>query len=66
MEQINLFTAFIFGLLSFISPCVLPIVPGYISFISGSTLEDLKDENGNSKINKKLFLMRLLLFLASH
>ncbi|MEK7819323.1 MAG: cytochrome c biogenesis protein CcdA [Bacteroidota bacterium] len=59
MEQINLFTAFIFGLLSFISPCVLPIVPGYISFISGSTLEDLKDENGNSKINKKVIFNAL-------
>ncbi len=43
MENIGIVTAFVFGLLSFVSPCVLPIVPGYISFISGFTLEEMKD-----------------------
>ncbi len=33
--------AFLAGLVSFLSPCVLPVVPGYITFISGVTLEDL-------------------------
>ena len=33
--------AFGAGLISFLSPCVLPLIPGYISFISGSTLNEL-------------------------
>ncbi|MEW6049975.1 MAG: cytochrome c biogenesis protein CcdA [Candidatus Zixiibacteriota bacterium] len=34
-------TAVIAGLLSFLSPCVLPLIPGYLSFISGVSIEDL-------------------------
>ena len=34
--------AFVAGLLSFLSPCVLPLVPGYVSLISGSSVEDLQ------------------------
>ncbi|PYJ88688.1 MAG: hypothetical protein DME70_03535 [Verrucomicrobia bacterium] len=34
--------AFFAGLISFLSPCVLPLVPGYISVISGIGLEELK------------------------
>ena len=33
--------ALLAGLVSFLSPCVLPLVPGYISFMSGMTLEEL-------------------------
>jgi cytochrome c-type biogenesis protein len=40
MEWVSLAAAFIGGLLSFISPCVLPLVPGYLSFISGVTLDE--------------------------
>ncbi len=40
--------AFGAGLISFLSPCVLPLIPGYISYISGSTLENLlKSKNVN-------------------
>tara|TARA_Y100000590_G_scaffold295318_1_gene332923 strand:+ start:111 stop:818 length:708 start_codon:yes stop_codon:yes gene_type:complete len=38
------FVAFSAGLLSFLSPCVLPLIPGYISYISGSTLNELLDQ----------------------
>jgi cytochrome c-type biogenesis protein len=34
--------AFLAGLVSFVSPCVLPLVPAYLSFLTGSSLEDLK------------------------
>lgn len=37
--------AFIAGIISFLSPCVLPLVPGYVSLISGSTVEELSGEN---------------------
>ena len=36
--------AFLAGILSFLSPCVLPLVPGYVSLISGATLEDLQSD----------------------
>ncbi len=47
-ETVSLFTAFMAGLLSFVSPCVLPIVPGYLSFISGVNMSELKDEAGQA------------------
>jgi cytochrome c-type biogenesis protein len=35
-------TAFVAGIVSFLSPCVLPLVPGYVSLISGTTVDDLQ------------------------
>jgi cytochrome c-type biogenesis protein len=43
-HEATLLTAFAAGLLSFISPCVLPLVPAYISFISGVSLDELKGQ----------------------
>jgi cytochrome c-type biogenesis protein len=44
VENVTLLTALAAGVISFISPCVLPIVPGYISFISGASLTELKNQ----------------------
>jgi cytochrome c-type biogenesis protein len=44
MENVTLLTALAAGILSFVSPCVLPIVPGYISFVSGASLSELKNQ----------------------
>ena len=41
------FLSFFAGIISFLSPCVLPLIPGYISFINGTTLEGLEDKNKN-------------------
>ena len=41
--NVGIFAAFLAGSLSFLSPCVLPLVPGYIAFISGESLEDLME-----------------------
>ncbi len=41
-QEVTLLAAFAAGFLSFISPCVLPLIPGYISFISGMTLEEMQ------------------------
>ena len=38
--------AFVAGLISFLSPCVLPLVPGYVSLISGAGVEELKADTG--------------------
>ena len=42
LSLIGLLTAFAAGVVSFLSPCVLPLVPGYVSFVAGSSLEDLR------------------------
>ena len=41
-ENVTLVAAFVAGFLSFISPCVLPLIPGYISFVSGASLEEMR------------------------
>ena len=41
-ENVTLLAAFGAGLLSFISPCVLPLVPGYLSYVSGLSLDELR------------------------
>ena len=40
----ELFIAFSAGLISFLSPCVLPLIPGYIAFITGNKLEELLEK----------------------
>jgi cytochrome c-type biogenesis protein len=41
-QEVSLLAAFVAGVLSFISPCVLPLIPGYLSFVSGVTLEEMR------------------------
>ena len=53
--MIELMIAFGAGLISFLSPCVLPLIPGYISFISGASLNELL-------ANKKINIIPLILF----
>ncbi|MDB9774545.1 cytochrome c biogenesis protein CcdA [Candidatus Pelagibacter sp.] len=53
--MIELIIAFGAGLISFLSPCVLPLIPGYISFISGASLNELLT-------NKKINIIPLILF----
>lgn len=43
----NIMIAFVGGLLSFLSPCVLPLVPGYLSLMSGVSIDHLKGEGGS-------------------
>lgn len=43
--NVGFYGAFIAGLLSFVSPCVLPLVPPYLSFLAGVSLDQLTDEN---------------------
>ena len=43
MENINLIVVFLEGLLSFLSPCILPILPIYLSILSNSSVENLKN-----------------------
>jgi len=53
--NLNVVTALGAGLLSFISPCVLPLVPAYLSFLTGSSVEELRD--GTHELHRaKIFL----------
>ena len=47
--------AFLAGLVSFLSPCVLPLIPGYISYISGTSLNKITDKKRNLKVVKTIF-----------
>ncbi len=42
MSNVNIITALVAGLLSFVSPCVLPLIPAYISYISGASLQEIQ------------------------
>ena len=53
--MIEYFIALGAGLISFLSPCVLPLIPGYISYISGSTLDELLDKKNINLIPVILF-----------
>ena len=53
--MIELIIAFGAGLISFLSPCVLPLIPGYVSFISGNTLNEILEK-------KKIDLLPLIVF----
>ena len=47
--------AFLAGLISFLSPCVLPLIPGYISYISGTSLDKLVKREKNFVVIKTIF-----------
>ena len=53
--MLELLIAFGAGLVSFLSPCVLPLIPGYVSFITGSTLNEILEK-------KKIDLLPLIVF----
>ena len=52
---ITLSIAFVAGLISFLSPCVLPLIPGYISYISGTSLEKLIEKKNSLVVIKTIF-----------
>jgi len=47
--------AFLSGLVSFLSPCVLPLIPGYISYISGTSFDKIREKKRNLIIIKTIF-----------
>jgi cytochrome c-type biogenesis protein len=59
VESVSFPAAFAAGLFSFFSPCVLPLIPSYFSFICGCSMEDLTEEYGIS-IRAKVFISTTL------
>jgi cytochrome c-type biogenesis protein len=58
-QNVTLLAAFAAGFLSFVSPCVLPLIPGYISFVSGVSVDEMRSEGAAASAS------RLQVFLAS-
>jgi cytochrome c-type biogenesis protein len=57
--------AFSAGLLSFLSPCVLPLIPSYVTFITGLSLDDVQHQRRSALIHGTLFVLGFtLIFLA--
>ena len=57
--NINIFLAFAAGLISFLSPCIFPVIPSYLSYISGLGISDFTNQKGNKwnlLINSMLFV----------
>ena len=63
-SSVSLAAAFLAGLVSFISPCVLPIVPGYLSFISGVNVAQFKGGNAPSDLVRRVVLTSLAFVLG--
>ena len=55
------FAAFVAGLFSFLSPCVLPLVPGYVSMISGASVDDLRNPAAEKRISS--VMLNSLMFI---
>src|SRR3982751_3753845 len=54
--------AFVAGLISFLSPCVLPLVPGYVSMISGAGVDELQEPD--AKLRRTVLLNSLMFILG--
>ena len=63
MNDISFSLAFLAGVLSFLSPCVLPLVPSYVSFITGMSFEDLTSVTDRKKM-RNLTITNSLIFIA--
>lgn len=63
-QNVNFYVAFTAGLLSFLSPCILPLLPAYFSFITGMSLEDLTENQRRSRINMRVIVAALVYILG--
>ena len=64
MDLTLIIPAFIAGILTFLAPCTLPLIPGYLGFISGASIEDLKDPTKVKKARWKIFLNGLFFIVG--
>lgn len=60
--NITIWVAFLAGLLSFLSPCVLPLVPGYVSLISGVSIDHLKNGNESHANARRAVILNSIAF----
>lgn len=63
LPQTSLMTAFLAGLLSFVSPCVLPLVPSYLTYITGLSFDQLMNADMRSRLRTTI-VVNSLVFIA--
>ena len=63
-ENISIFVAFLAGIISFLSPCILPVIPSYLAFITGISLEELSQQESLKKVRKKVIANSLMFILG--
>ena len=61
--DISFAAAFVAGLISFVSPCVLPIVPPYLAFLAGTSFQEMTDENPSLEVRWRI-IRSAILFVA--
>lgn len=57
MVEVTLIAAFIGGLISFLSPCVLPLIPGFLAYLSGTSIKDAKDSRTKMFLNSVAYVL---------
>jgi len=63
-QEISALIAFTAGILSFISPCVLPLVPSYITYVTGASFKELTDARGKARLKWATMLHSLLFIMG--
>ena len=63
-QDLSLYLAFAAGLLSFLSPCVLPLLPSYLAFITGLSFEELTQEQPKQNRRRTILINSLLFVLG--
>jgi len=64
MQEIGLIIAFIAGLVSFLSPCVLPIIPGFLAYLAGSSLDESQTKRAEIFFNSLFFVLGFSVIFA--
>jgi cytochrome c-type biogenesis protein len=64
MIDVGFAAALFAGLLSFLSPCVLPLVPPYLCYLAGTSIEELTEEGANLRAARRDVLLAALMFVA--
>lgn len=63
-QDVTIYGAFLAGLLSFVSPCVLPLVPPYLGFLAGVSLDELTGEGEEKADSRRVFFASLAFVLG--
>jgi cytochrome c-type biogenesis protein len=64
MTDVNVFVAFAAGIFSFLSPCVLPLIPSYLSFVSGVSLDVMRNDQASARVRSRVVLNSLAFILG--
>ncbi len=64
IADITILAAFAAGVVSFLSPCVLPLVPPYLSFLAGASLEELTENSADSIVRRRVIVSAIIFVLG--